>query len=188
MYDTGSSTYSIHRYDPSGPSWTNVGPAIDDRGNSLADALWDEGSNKLYIASHMRTGSGAARLYRYSYDSGTQTFSLDSGFPVDINDEDSETLTITRDSTGKLWITWTSGGQVMVNHSTTDDLTWATPFDLPVSDSNADSDDISAIVSFGGNRVGIMWSNQGEESVYFAVHNDGAAGTTWEARAVGGCV
>ncbi len=187
MWDESSSTYSIHRYDKSGPSWTNVGPGIDDRANSLADALWD--GNKLYIASHMRTGSGAARLYRYSYDGGSQTFSLDAGFPVDVNDEDSETLTITKDSTGKLWITWTSGGQVMVNCSITGDDDWESdpgqpdgPFELPVTDSDASSDDISAIVSFGGDKIGILWSNQGEEAMLFAAHRDDDPRDSWQAK------
>ena len=44
------------------------------------------------------------------------------------------------------------------------------------------SDDISAIVAFGSN-IGLMWSNQYDESgrsgYYFAIHHDGESDDTW---------
>jgi hypothetical protein len=43
-------------------------------------------------------------------------------------------------------------------------------------------------VAFRGDRIGVMWSNQVDSAMYFAIHNDGAAPTTWAERriAVGG--
>ena len=56
---------------------------------------------------------------------------------------------------------------------------WGTPFALPGA-ATVDSDDISTIVAFGGDRVGVMWSNQDASADYFAVHLDSAADTTWQ--------
>ena len=79
-----------------------------------ADTLWD--GNKLYVASQRgartaATGSGTnheARLYRFSYNAGTDTYALDGGFPVDDADDiQSERLVIAKDSNDTLWATWT---------------------------------------------------------------------------------
>jgi hypothetical protein len=70
----------------------------------------------------------------------------------------------------------------MINRSTTDDLTWGTPFELPSQSNNAKSDDISAIIAFNGDRIGIMWSDQDDDKDYFAVHLDGESDTDWEPR------
>ena len=184
LWDPSANKYRIHRFNLASQCWTSVGPDIDDRSQSLADALWD--GNKLYIASHimeLTSATGNGRLYRYSYDAGADTYSLDGGFPVDVNSDESETLTLTKDSTGKLWVTWVASSKVMVNNSTTSDATWGTPFQLPVQGANVSSDDIAAIVEMN-NRVGILWSNQNDKKMYFASHIDGDATTAWQAREI----
>ena len=42
-------------------------------------------------------------------------------------------------------------------------------------------DDNSALIAFGGNKIGLMWSNQAGSNyaMWFSVHQDGAADTTW---------
>ena len=180
LWDTSKQSYRIHRLDLTNQCWVSVGPNIDARGETLADALWD--GQKLYIASHVSSNSGAygpAQLYRYSYDFGTQSFALDSGFPVEINPERSEALTIDKDSTGKLWITWTRSRKIWVNRSLGDDLIWGQPFALSGSGTTVAYDDISAIVAFSGNKMGILWSNQNDEVMYFAIHQDGDPDTDW---------
>ena len=103
--------YFIYRLDPSTETWVNTGVALDDRVGSHADMLWD--GTKLYAASqNFSTGGaltgGTARLYRYSYNTGTNVYSLDNGFPVTMRANiRSETLVIAKDSTGRLWSTWT---------------------------------------------------------------------------------
>ncbi len=181
LWDPSTNKYRIHRFDVANQCWLNVGPDIDDRSKSLADALWDDATQKLYIASHL-TSSSASRLYRYSFNASLNTYSLDSGFPVNINNSSAETLTLAKDSTGKLWITWENSGKIWVNRSTTNDLTWGSAFQLPVQGNTVASDDISAILSFSGNQIGVMWSNQIDKKMYFAVHIDGNGDTTWQPR------
>jgi PKD repeat protein len=198
MFDTVSRTWHIFRLDRSSQTWVDTAVPIDDRADSLADVLWD--GTHLYVASHVVTissdtatvpsKSGApARLYRYSYSSSSGSYVLDAGFPVAINDNSSESLTLDKDSTGELWATWTqvSGsastgytGTVYANSTTGSDTSWGTPFVLPGAEATVEPDDISSVVAFGHNRTGIMWSNQLDGGVYWAVHKDGAARDSWQ--------
>ena len=187
MYNSSASAYTIHRL--SGTTWTNTGVVIDDRENTHSDILWDQGGGKLYVASHWynlspEQGAGnEARLYRYTYNAGSDTYSLDGGFPQTITTWSSETLVIDKDSTGQLWATWTRGGSVRVNRTTSGDSTWGTEFVPAVSNTSDGSDDISTLVAFGGNKIGLLWSRQNgsPDEFRFSIHDDSATDTTWGA-------
>jgi len=187
--------YHIYRLDTSTQTWVDTGMLIDDRPSSKADTLWD--GQKLYVASHLFANSGEpasspgqwGRLYRYSYNIAAKTYSLDSGFPVEVTRGRSETLVLEKAPSGQLWVTYTESGNVMVNHSVSDDSAWATPFVLPVSGaSNLDADDISSIITFDRGaatpHVGVLWSNQNDKRMYFATHADGAPSTSWSSFGV----
>jgi hypothetical protein len=187
MWSTSTSTFRIYKLNTATQTWTNTGTQLDNRTGTRADILWD--GTHLYVASHVFSTCGCStsspglpsRLYRYSYNAATKTYALDAGFPVSLNDTSTETLVIDKDSTGMLWATWAQDNQVMVTHSVGgDDQTWVTPYVLP--DANASglkTDDISTLVSYGGNKIGVMWSNQSTSAIYFASHTDGAADTAW---------
>ncbi|MET1063489.1 MAG: PKD domain-containing protein [Arthrobacter sp.] len=190
---TSGTGWQIYRLDVPSKTWVSTGLTNDTRANTLADTLWD--GTHLYIASHVVTVSGdtspkasvsgqAARLYRYSYSGGT--FSLDSGFPTTIMNNSSESMTIDRDSTGAIWATWTqvssnaSGGftnTVYVNRSAPDGTSWSSPFVIPVSNPNPAPDDISAVVAYGANKIGVMWSDQLTGAVRWATRTDGTSPT-----------
>lgn len=185
LWDPIRHTNTIHQFETAKQSWTSTGTAIDERSNSKADALWE--GKYLYVVSNIFThtpgpveDADAGRFYRYSYRSASKSYSLDAGFPVLVNNSISETLTLAKDSSGRLWVTWTEDGMVMINRTLGNDLTWGTPFALPVQDNPVTKDDVSTILSFGGNRVGVLWSNQNDRVTYFAVHRDGNAAETWQ--------
>jgi PKD repeat protein len=186
MLSAATGKYHIHVLDRTTNSWTDTGTQLDDRPTSRADALWD--GQYLYVASHVFASSSTntvadrpARLYRYSYNQAERNYALSPGFPVPINDVSSETLTVDKDSSGRLWATWTQAQAVYVSATTTDDRTWMAPFVLPANGaSGLAADDISAVASFGGKSVGVMWSNQAASAMYFATHRDGADPWTWE--------
>src|SRR5207247_1628548 len=95
-----------------------------------------------------------------------------------------ETLVIDKDSSGKLWATWQQNNTIYLNRTMNgDDHLWGTPFALPNSAANVTVDDNSALIAFGGNKMGIMWSNQGSSNyaMWFAVHQDGAPDSSWSA-------
>jgi PKD repeat protein len=177
-----SGEHHIFRLDPTSQNWTDTGVVIDGRSNTRSDVLWD--GRKLYVASHVygeRASPGhEARLYRYSYDPARRRYSLDAGFPATINDYATETLVIDKDSSGRVWATWVQDGSVYVSHTVDDDRRWATPFALPASGARGlHTDDISALVAFGGSKIGVMWSNQRSGSFSFAVHLDGQPPSSW---------
>jgi hypothetical protein len=186
--------YHIFRLDQATQTWADTGTLLDDRSSSKADTLWD--GQKLYVASHIFTSSGAptssssqwGRLYRYSYSTATRTYSLDSGFPVTVTRGKSETLVLEKAPSGQLWVTYVESSKVMVNYSTTSDSAWATPFVLPASGAaNLSSDDISSIITFDRSasaKVGVLWSNQNDKKMYFATHTDGASETSWNSFGV----
>lgn len=197
MFDTVSRTWHIFRLDRTTGNWVDTKVANDTRANTLGDALWD--GSHLYIASHVvaynsessfkaSTSGNPARLYRYSYSTATKTFKLDSGFPSVITGNSSESMTIDKDSTGTLWATWTqvSGSSttgftnaVYVNATNGSDTSWGTPFIIPVAGNRPAPDDISSVVAYGKSKIGVMWSNQVDQTVYWAVHPDGAPIGTW---------
>jgi len=190
LWNSSTNRFEIYRFDIASQSWTSTNTAVDTRSGSKADALWD--GQRLYVASHSYTTSPApttttssARLYRYSYNSATKIYSLDvPPGGINVNSSKSETLTLDKDSTGKLWVTWVENQKVMINRSLGNDLTWGAPFVLPVQGNDTDPDDISTLVAFGGNKIGVMWSNQADSTNYFAVHVDGDADETWQPREV----
>ena len=189
MWDTTSQDFHIFRLNLSTQTWVDTGTTLDPRANSHADVLWN--GSHLYVASHLSipdeqpaVAGSPSYLYRYSYNSVAKTYSLDSGFPGQINNFKTETLVIDRDSTGKLWATWQQNNTIYVNRTLNgDDRTWGTPFALPATGTSVTVDDNSAVIAFGGDRIGVMWSNQttSNDAIYFATHLDGQPDTSWEA-------
>jgi hypothetical protein len=194
LFSPADGEYRIHYYDTGSHNWVATGTAIDARLESRADVLWDAAVSKLYIVSHIKVENPGfnnnpenwARLFRYSYDAGTQTYSLDGGFPVAVNNDKTETVVIDKDSLGRLWVTYvsrTSSGEpyrVYVNVSSDDGASWGTPFVLPFAEATVDEDDISSLIAFsdnGGPKIGVMWSNQLTEynDFYLATHPDNMA-------------
>ncbi|MCB5292954.1 FG-GAP-like repeat-containing protein [Arthrobacter sp. SO3] len=190
---TSGTGWQIYRLDVPTKTWVSTGVTNDTRASTLADTLWD--GTHLYIASHVVTVSTdtspvasvsgqPAKLYRYSYSGGK--FSLDSGFPTTITNNSSESMTIDRDTTGAIWATWTqvSGNStsgftntVYVNKSAPDGTSWGSPFVIPVSNPHPAPDDISAVVAFGSNKIGVMWSDQLTGSIRWATRTDGTSTT-----------
>ncbi len=189
MWDTVSQDFHIFRLNVPTQTWQDTGITIDTRANTHSDVLWD--GTHLYVSSHRfvndeqpAVSGDPAYLFRFSYNPTTKTYSLDSGFPSQINNMRTETLVIDKDSTGKLWATWQQGNQIYLNRTTNgDDRLWGTPFPIPDPAVNVTVDDNSAVIAFGGNKIGLMWSNQSGShySMWFAVHQDGASDTTWSA-------
>jgi len=161
LWDPGHGAYRIHRLDTDTQTWDSPGPNADDRPTTLIDAKSD--GARLYIVSHPYEGrSGSSRLYAYDYDAGSRAYSLRSGFPVVVNDDDAEALTIDKDSTGQLWIAWENGGTIWINRTISGDHDWGTPFALPVQGNSTSSDDVCAVAAFG-DAIGVMWSNQDDQ-------------------------
>lgn len=199
MWDATSLSWHIFRLDRSTEKWVDTKVANDNRANTLGDTLWD--GSHLYIASHVvapnaenapvvSVSGKPAKLYRYTYSTATKSFKLDSGWPTQITGYSSESMTIDKDSTGRVWATWTQvagdstngyTNTVYVNATDTTGKVWGTPFVMPTTGNHPATDDISSVVAFSKSKIGVMWSNQLDQTVYWSVHNDGDALSTWHA-------
>jgi PKD repeat protein len=185
MWDTASADYHIFKLNQGTQTWADTGVALDDRSGTHADVLWDGAAGKLYVASHVFTesaGTGSvSRLYRFSFDAATDTYTRDSGYPVTINTFKLETLVIAKDSIGKLWATWQQGGKIWVNRTlcspACNDASWGTPF--VISSTTVKGDDISSVIAFGGNKIGVLWSDQNAAKDVFGIHADDQADNVW---------
>lgn len=192
LYNPIASQYRIYRFNWAAHIWTDTGVAVDPRGDSRSDVLWDASSQKLYIVSHLFTTNAQpnadsanwGRLYRYSYQPATQSYSLDAGFPVTVTRGKSEALTIAKDSTGRLWVAYVEARAVMVNHSLGNDATWGTPAVLNTTNHAVSSDDIAAVIAFQGNKIGVVWSNQMVSGMFMAVHRDVDGDTVWDEETI----
>ena len=199
LFVDGPDEVRIHRYDPTARAWIDTGVAVDDRNSSHGDYLWVGATNSLYVASvNGDSDADPILVFKYDYNPGNDTYTLDGDFVSDhdgdldtepgvvVGTGPAESVTIARDSTGQLWITYTTPidptgvvtteRKVMVNRSTdADESIWGTSFQIgdPVGE-----DDISAIVAFPGN-VGVMWSEQRvgslESYFRFSTHADSDA-------------
>ena len=205
LFHVDSQTFHIYRLNKTSQEWVDTGTVIDDRGRSHGDYLFDASTNSLYVASV--GGNSDAKpilVFKYTYNAVTDSYAPDPDF-VDSATGDpgvvagqgpAETVTIAKDSTGQLWITYTTPvdsavpngpRNVMINRSTTNEHTWGTPFVLSTQGNAISGDDISAIIAFGGNSVGVMWSDQNavanQTFFYFASHADSQANDgTWSTR------
>jgi hypothetical protein len=178
FFDRSTEEYHIYRYDWATHTWSDTGTLIDRRNSSRADAKWD--GTHLYVASAPYSTSSPdlnAYVKRYSYDPATKTYTRD--ITATVANEPLEAIVLDKDATGKLWVTYTQNSQVYVNHSLDSDSSWGTPFVLPVEGTSVSADDISAVIAFDS-QIGVMWSNQLDDAMYFATHNDGDPDDVWQ--------
>jgi hypothetical protein len=143
------------------------------------DTLWN--GRELFVLVY-QSGS-LARLYKYTY-SATGMYRLVTGFPVDLPLAGLATVVaLHQDSTGKLWAAYTSGSNVHVIWSSSiDHRTWNTGGVLLASDVADFTTEGATLVHFGGNRIGVVWSNQALGEIGFRFHRDGDPETAWSPK------
>jgi hypothetical protein len=183
LYHMASGSYHIYRLNWATQTWTDTATSIDERDSARSDVLWD--GTHLYVVTagtNESTSSHGARVLRFSYSSASKAYTLDTGFPITISSGGTQAATIAKDTTGKLWVTFTQNLKVWVTHTTVDDRTWVTPFVLPATGStSAGSNGLeeAAMVAYDS-KIGIMYSNQDTWAHYFAIHADGDPANVWQ--------
>lgn len=189
----GAQGVYLHRLDGN-HRWQRVLKLPNSDPWAKADALLD--GDTLYVAlrDNRSTSSNARRseLHRVSYLGGGEW--AKPATPTLITTGNPETLTLARDSVGRLWTAYESSLKIRVGHTAPGGTSF-TFASLPTS--AVDADDIAAIVSFGSGengRIGVLWSNQVAQRDFFAWRYDGDAVTdaSWHVETaygggVGGC-
>ncbi|MGN6576109.1 MAG: hypothetical protein ACTHKG_10485, partial [Nocardioides sp.] len=191
--DTATNTgeaFTIQRYDWAANQWVDTGVKLETRARSDLDVLWAGGH--LYVASNTDAATIQTQVVtvtRYTHTGGD---SWTKDWIVPVSNAYVYSPVIEMDSKGLLWMTYTEGDKVMVSHSTVgDEQAWVAPYVLPTpngestvsfdptKDPNQASSDIASIVSFDGDKIGVLWSNQTSGTVYWASHVDGTADNLW---------
>jgi len=158
-------------------TWWDTGTLVDDRLNSTGDALWVPRDNKLHVVS--RTSTTAPRVDRFSFNPANRTWSKDAGYPITLSTGGgSESATIEQDTTRRLWVTYTRASKLWVSVSDSNGQNWTAGFRPQVPDTDLTNDDISSVIAFNG-HIGVLWSDQGNDVVRFAIHTDGQPLNVW---------
>ncbi|MEA2134479.1 MAG: large repetitive protein [Solirubrobacteraceae bacterium] len=191
MFDNLTQRFEIYRRNAATEQWSSTGTVVDGRRNLWADAKWN--GTHLFVVTHGASWTSTLdgiRIARYSYDSPSKSWSMDSGFPLlDVGTTPghtaptgTEAAVIDQDTAGRIWLTWTRDLKTWVTHSTTDTSTFITPFVVPVPNAdNVTADDIATLVAYDG-RIGVLWSNESVWCMCFAIHNDGDPDGTWTSK------
>jgi hypothetical protein len=170
---------TIFRLDQASQIWHDTGTLIDERPFADPDFLWT--GEHLFVVTagpHSSTGHHG-RVLRYSFDPELARFVLDPNFPVTVIPTGTTAAVIAEDSTGVLWVAYAAAQRIWVVHSLAHHAQWSEPLPLPVAPGSVTADDIASVVAFGPGRIGVMWSDQLEERVYFSIHEDGAPADAW---------
>jgi len=138
-----------------------------------ADVKWNGAD--LFVLVYAASPS----LFKYSYDGALRIWILASGFPVMLpRPSGAETMVLEQDSTGRLWATAEGLGAIHAYYSTSADHRSWSPTAV-VLQSGVDIDDISSVIAFGGDRIGVFWSDQNRDQFGFRVHRDVDDPTVW---------
>jgi hypothetical protein len=138
-----------------------------------ADVKWD--GTHLFVLLYANN----PQLFKYTWDGTLRIWNLVTGFPVAVpRPSGAETMVLELDSTGRLWATAEGAERVAVYYTTSaDHRTWSGSMTLQ---SGISTDDISSVVAFGGDRIGVFWSDQVRDEFGFRIHHDGADPAVWD--------
>ncbi|CAN5576183.1 hypothetical protein BH20CHL7_BH20CHL7_13400 [soil metagenome] len=179
LYQPSTNRLNIFRLDWDTQLWVDTGVLVDERATADPDFLWNGEYLYVVTAGTRPFAQDAGRILRFSYDPDAQRFELDKNFPITITTTGTSAIVIAQDSLGMLWVAYASEGRIWVARSDGHDAQWLQPYPLPLIGANVRWDDIASVVAFGPGRIGIMWSNQLDDAMYFSVHRDGDPDGAW---------
>ena len=183
MWDPTSKDFHVFKYSWAANAWSDTGVLVDERANSYVDVLWT--GSELYVASagtDAASAGHAPRLTKYQYVATSGSWSRVGGYPISLGSGGVEAVVIDQDSAGVVWATYTQGSRVWVTHGTSSSNTAFVPrfqVPAPTAAGQVDPDDISAIVAYDGDKIGVLWSNERTEVMYWASHTDGTPDSSW---------
>jgi len=135
-----------------------------------ADVLYDRRGLVVAVRDEGDAATRQSRVFRMRYGGGAWTA---PGAPAPLTSDATESVTIARDSKGRLWAAWASAGAVKVAYTRS---ARSTGFrQTSIGAPGIDPDDVVAVTSFGSRRkgrIGVMWSDQRTHRFRFASRRD----------------
>lgn len=95
---------------------------VDPKNSARADVVWN---GTHFLVFMYRGATDASRFLKYSYDASTESYTLLTGFPLDIAliGSGHETAVLAQDGTGKAWVVYEADESIRVIWSTSADHT-----------------------------------------------------------------
>ncbi len=154
-------------------TWRPTAAVVNDDQGDTGDALAD--GEVTYVLA--RNKAQRLQLVQLTYQRVTREY-VPAGPPAIVTDRGaSESGTIVKDTTGRLWMSFATSQEVLVSFSDDRGRTWRPPFVLAPTGSGVRRE-AAALVTFD-RSVGLLWSEQAGGAFRFAAHRDGAAPTDW---------
>lgn len=155
-------------YKFNGSSWSQVVHLGYYAGESL-DMYMDETNGKLYVLFY-----AGDRVSRLTYNSGSESFSLDNGFPIQVDLEPNSGNTaddpacITQALDGDLFIFWgAADGNLMGLHSSDDGETWTNAFQIASTGVTSSLADAISFQDGGNDYIGVFVGAAHDEFSFF---------------------
>jgi hypothetical protein len=179
LLDGATAEFRIYELDWSSQRWIDTGTVVDERVYSRQDVLADGDALYVVSAGTKDRASHAGMLLRYTFEPATHQYRLDRDYPVQITPLGAASLTLAKDTSDRLWIAYISELRLYVSRTAPGNFhAWTPPFIPPVRGTTVAADQ-AAIVSYSGS-IGVVWSNQTEDAVYFASHDDREGADQWQ--------
>ena len=130
---------------------------------------------------HVLVSSSQPMLHHLAFDELRNVWVARAGSPQPVPKvHASETMVLERDSRDRLWFTAEGDHDIQVYYTSTAAIdTWSTVG--LVLESGVDDDDIASIITFGGDKIGVFWSDQIRDAFGFRFHRDGDPPEVWSA-------
>lgn len=183
LFDDESDAFTIWWLDADRDVWVNTRTLVDDRAFARQDALWD--GEVLVTISH-GTNQGSARhavqARQFTYDAESRSWTPMANFPVTVTPAGVEAASLARDGAGQLWAGFILEERVAVVAAGDGDLEWTAPISIDERTAVVEVDQ-AAIVAVGDD-IGVIWSNQRIDGVFFALHQTGQPPDAWRTAEV----
>jgi hypothetical protein len=192
---SGGNPFGTYLFRLDGTTWTKLLPSLAPDTLIKADVKSIDGVTHILLkhAAEAPGGGGKpnsqqAKLISVEFVAGSPpTYQLWSQRPTTTSitlPSFAETATIDIDSQGRMWMA-TEGGAILsegtkniyVYWSSSPYSNWSSPIQLATG---VREDEICAITAFGGNKMGILWSDQTAEEFRFRYRNDSDNPSSWQ--------
>jgi hypothetical protein len=117
----------------------------------------------------------ASKIVTVQYDDVSKTHNVSASTNISLANV--ETATFDIDSNNKMWVAYEASNKIQVLWSNSPYNDWTNP--IIELETGVATDDICAVTAFGGNKVGVLWSNQNTKRFGFKYRNDGDPVNTW---------
>jgi hypothetical protein len=162
--NSGSSDVRVYQLLPD-HSWSPTSALVAKNVIETGDAFEDD-AGVVHVA--VRSENGGLYYVPLTYDSTAHDYS--AGTPALITTKGSKApATIAKDKAGRLWIAYATAYDVNVAYSD-DGRTWTVIMIADAGDGT--TAEAAALIAYG-NRLGLMWSDQGRDTFFFAWHRAG---------------